>query len=88
MFDVKTGLLMFTTRRAITASQRENEWRTSEKLAILASNTVSKFAPELGTDFLVDVRRFANAAVAENAKHAGTEAVVSVPPDSAHTVAN
>jgi hypothetical protein len=88
MFDVKTGLLMFTTRRAITASQTENEWRTSEKLAILASNTVTKFAPELATDFLVDVRRFANAAIAENAKHASGEAIVSVPPTNASTVAN
>jgi hypothetical protein len=88
MFDVKTGLLMFTTRRAITASQRENEWRTSEKLAILAANTVAKFAPDLGKDFLVDVRRFANAAIAENAKHSGTDAVVSVPPTNASTVAN
>jgi hypothetical protein len=88
MFDVKTGLLMFTTRRAITASQNENEWRTSEKLAILASNTVTKFAPDLAIDFLVDVRRFADAAIAENAKHASGEAVVSVPPTNASTVAN
>ena len=90
MFDVKTGLLMFTTRRAIAASQRENEWRTTEKLAILASNTVTKFAPDLAQDFLVDVRRFANAAIAENAKQRG-DAVVTVPPMtpmSATTVAN
>lgn len=79
MFDVKTGLLMFTTRRAIRAEQRENEWRTHDKLEQLVSNTVTKFAPELATDFLVDVRRFANAAVAENAKHGATTAVVSAP---------
>ena len=71
MFDVKTGLLMFTTRRAITASKRENEWRTTDKLAQLASNAVSKFAPDLAVDFLVDVRRFADAAIAENAKKLG-----------------
>jgi hypothetical protein len=88
MFDVKTGLLMFTTRRGITASQSENEWRTSEKLAILASHTVTKFAPELATDFLVDVRRFASAAIAENTKHSSSEAIVSVPPTNASTVAN
>ena len=87
MFDVKTGLLMFTTRRAVTAEQHENEWRTHEKLEQLASNTVTKFAPELATDFLVAVRRFANAAIAENAKHEGTGAVVSVPP-MAPTIAN
>jgi len=78
---------MFTTRRAISAEQRENEWRTQDKLEQLASNTVTKFAPELATDFLVDVRRFANAAIAENAKHEGTSAVVSVP-TLAPTIAN
>jgi hypothetical protein len=81
MFDVKTGLLMFTTRRAVTAEQHENEWRTDDKLAVLAANTVSKFAPDLATDFLIDVRRFASAAVAENAKHP-SDALVSVPPMS------
>jgi hypothetical protein len=85
MFDVKTGLLMFTTRRAISAEQRENEWRTEDKLEQLASNTVTKFAPDLATDFLVDVRRFADAAIAENAKHEST-AIVSVP--SLPTIAN
>ncbi|HEY0254596.1 MAG TPA: hypothetical protein VGC41_23880 [Kofleriaceae bacterium] len=68
MFDVKTGLLMFTTRRAISAEQRENEWRTDDKLDSLAAMTTSRFAPTLATDFLVDVRRFANAAVAENTR--------------------
>ena len=86
MFDVKTGLLMFTTRRAVNASQHENEWRSDDKLSILAANTVTKFAPALATDFLVDVRRFANAAIAENAKHS-SDAVVSVPPTNA-TLAN
>ena len=71
MFDVKTGLLMFTTRRAILATKRSNQWRTDDKLAQLASNAVSKFAPDLAQDFLLDVRRFANAAIAENARRFG-----------------
>jgi adenosyl cobinamide kinase/adenosyl cobinamide phosphate guanylyltransferase len=78
---------MFTTRRALHAEQRENEWRTHDKLEQLASNTVTKFAPELATDFLVDVRRFANAAVAENAKHDSSTALVTVPP-MAPSIAN
>jgi hypothetical protein len=57
MFDVKTGLLMFTTRRSVMASARANEWRTEDKLAQLASNTVAKFSPDLARDFLLDVRR-------------------------------
>ena len=97
MFDVKTGLLMFTTRRAIIATKRENEWRTDDKLAQLASNAASKFAPDLAQDFLVDVRRFADAAVAENERRFGARtvtelgasgpAIVQVPPAGGPTVA-
>jgi hypothetical protein len=89
MFDVKTGLLMFTTRRAVIASQRTNEWHTSDKLAKLASNTTSRFAPDLATDVLVDVRRFAAAAVAENAKLGDApDRMVTVPPIAVPTMAN
>src|SRR5690606_31919429 len=87
--DVKTGLLMFTTRRAVMATKRANEWRTKEKLAQLASNTVTKFAPDLARDFLLDVRRFANAAIAENAKRFGdpvAEHAGDRQPPSAHPV--
>lgn len=79
MFDVKTGLLMFTTRRAIAASQTANEWHTDEKLDHLASSTAIKFAPQLATDFLVDVRRFADAAVAENKSRGVTDKLVRSP---------
>jgi hypothetical protein len=81
MFDVKTGLLMFTTRRAIMASKSENEWRTKDKLAQLASDAASKFAPDLAQDFLLDVRRFANAALAENEKRFGAKTVSEVGPN-------
>ena len=70
MFDVKTGLLMFTTRRAVTASQTTNEWHTQDKLEQLAAATTSRFSPELATDVLADLRRFAAAAVAENQRPA------------------
>jgi hypothetical protein len=79
MFDVKTGLLMFTTRRAIMATKNSNEWHTKDKLAQLASNAVSKFAPDLAQDFLLDVRRFAHAAVAENARKLGGQELVQLP---------
>ena len=89
MFDVKTGLLMFTTRRAITASQRTSEWRTDDKLAQLAATAAARFAPELATDFLVDVRRFASAAVAENHRGApDPAALVHVPPGPTPAIAN
>jgi len=71
MFDVKTGLLMFTTRRAINAVQRTNQWHKADKLDKLAALATSKFAPELATDVLADLRRFAAAAQAENVQRAG-----------------
>jgi len=80
MFDVKTGLLMFTTRRAVMGSEQTNEWHADDKLAKLASITTSKFAPELAADVLSDVRRFASAAIAENDKlHVPREALVHTP---------
>ncbi len=79
MFDVKTGLLMFTTRRAVQGSQSTNQWRKQAKMDQLAATLTSKFAPDLAKDLLADLRRFASAAVAENAQRRGT-AIVSVPP--------
>ena len=75
MFDVKTGTLMFTTRRAITASQRSNQWHQKEKLDQLAANAVAKFAPDLALDVRADLRRFASAAEAENMRRAGGPAM-------------
>jgi hypothetical protein len=79
MFDVKTGLLMFTTRRAIAASQTANEWHTEHKLDQLAAVTAKKYAPDLATDFLLDVRRFAAAAVAENTARGAAAGLVRTP---------
>jgi rhombotail lipoprotein len=71
MFDVKTGLLMFTTRRAITAQQSTNQWNKRDKLDRLAAAAASKFAPDLAADVLTDLRRFAAAAQAENMHRRG-----------------
>lgn len=81
MFDVKTGLLMFTTRRAITASHSTNEWHSKVKMEKLASAALVKFAPELATDVLADLRRFAAAAIAENMQRNGqsTDHLVTIP---------
>ena len=90
MFDVKTGLLMFTTRRAITASQQTNEWHTDVKREQLAARAVSRFSPELALDVLADLRRFASAAVAENAHRGAADPgapLVSMPAAPVPTVA-
>lgn len=89
MFDVKTGLLMFTTRRSVTAAQSSNRWHTDEKLDKLAANVTSKFAPELAVDVLADLRRFASAAIAENERRGTADPIVNLPPvTNPPTVAN
>jgi rhombotail lipoprotein len=81
MFDVKTGLLMFTTRRSIHATQKTNQWNKQEKLDKLAANATSKFAPELAIDVEADLRRFAKAAIAENTMKRGDgDPLVAIPP--------
>jgi hypothetical protein len=96
MFDVKTGLLMFTTRRGITASQSTNNWHQDEKIDQLASNAVAKYSPDLAVDVLSDLRRFAAAALAENGQHSDQAqaspsaggSIVKIPPADGATVAN
>ncbi len=82
MFDVKTGLLMFTTRRALTASQRTNRWHQRAKLEQLASTAVSRAAPALATDVLADLRRFVAAARVERVARSSAG---MVPPGAAFT---
>jgi len=62
---VKTGLMIFTTRRAITASESANVWHGDDKLDKLAASALGKFAPELAGDVVADLRHFAAAAAAE-----------------------
>jgi len=82
MLDVKTGTLMFTTRRSIDAAHKSNQWHKQDKHEQLAALATSRFAPDLAVDVLADLRRYAAAAVAENATKRGGapgEPVVTLP---------
>ena len=89
MFDVKTGLLMFTTRRAITASATGNQWHKASKRDKLAAVAISKFAPELAFDVLADLRKFAAVARAENLHRHGEsrDGLVTLPGEGGPSVA-
>ena len=50
MFDVKTGLLMFTVRRGVSARRESNLWHRDDKLAAMEATLAEKFAPELARD--------------------------------------
>jgi hypothetical protein len=66
MFDVKTGVLMFTARRSIYGSTSTNNWNTGAKTAKLESKLLGKFAPELANDVDTDLHRYRRAAEVEN----------------------
>ncbi len=66
MFDVKTGLLMFTTRRAIEAVHSHQPVAQAREARSARRRRHEQVRPDLAADVLADLRRFAAAAVAEN----------------------
>jgi hypothetical protein len=85
MFDVKTGTLMFTTRRAVSATKRNNVWYQDDKLAAMTSRLVGTYAPDLAGDLMSDLYRYADAAQLENDRRARVAAgeqlpMLSMPP--------
>jgi hypothetical protein len=70
LFDVKTGLLMFTVRRSVTGRRGSNLWYQGDKLARLEAQVTDKFAPTLGEDVRADILRFADAVKVENDRRA------------------
>lgn len=87
MFDVKTGLLMFTTRRAVSATNRSNLWHQDDKMAGMVSTMVARYAPALADDVMSDLYRFADAARIENEHRAlvarGESVPLPMPPPTA-----
>ncbi len=79
MFDVKTGTLMFTTRRAVHGDKRSNVWYQDDKLAALTSKLVGTYAPDLASDLMSDLYRYAEAAQLENDRRARVAAGESIP---------
>jgi hypothetical protein len=72
MFDVKTGLLLFTTRRSVLGERRSNLWHEDDKLAALAARLAVSQADELAADVRSDLGRFVAAVEIEAAQRART----------------
>ena len=66
LFDVKTGLLLFTTRRYVSAKRKTNVWYQDDKLEDMQTALASRFAPTLADDVRADLERFAEAVAVEN----------------------
>jgi hypothetical protein len=84
MFDIKTGVLMFTSRRSVQGSRSANNWDGASKIAKLESKLVGRFAPDLAVDVDTDLARYARAAEIENERKtrlAGAPAPIATEPD-------
>jgi hypothetical protein len=82
---------MFTTRRAVQGSRRNNTWYQDDKIAALSSKIVGTYAPDLASDLMSDLYRFADAARLENDRRARIAAGEPVPmlvPPPAQSVAS
>ena len=79
LFDVKTGLLLFTTRRAVNGSKDSNIWYQDHKLDVLRAALLAKFAPSLADDVKADLYRFADAALVENRRRGVPTLTPSLP---------
>ncbi len=79
MFDVKTGLLLFTTRRAVNGSRNSNVWYQGHKLDQLRAALLTKFAPSLADDVKADLYRYADAALVENRRRGVNTLTPSLP---------
>lgn len=66
LFDVKTGLLLFTVRRSVSAKRSSNVWYPDRKMEEMHAGLAARFAPELAGDVRADVDRFAAAVKVES----------------------
>jgi len=57
LFDVKTGLLLFTVRRAVGVTRSSTLFYTGTKLEDMQAKLAARFAPELAADVRGDVAR-------------------------------
>ena len=54
----------------VRGSMRNNRWYQDDKLAVLSSKVVGTYAPDLASDLMSDLYRFADAARLENDRRA------------------
>jgi hypothetical protein len=88
LFDVKTGILMFTVRRRVTGKRQTNAWHTGDKLGMLRVQAVAHAAPDLAKDVRKAVYRYAEAVAIENQRRVDQLAPKTAsagPPDQTQT---
>ncbi|HUH02118.1 MAG TPA: hypothetical protein VML75_08975 [Kofleriaceae bacterium] len=79
MFDIKTGLLMFTVRKRVRASDKDNPWHTDDKLAQMKDRLALAAASELATELRSGIHAFEAAVAAEQSKPAPDQPPAAAP---------
>ena len=72
LFDVKTGLLLFTVRRRVASSRTSNVWYRDDKLDELQAELAGKVAGKLAVDVRSALFAYARAMTVENEKRRQT----------------
>ncbi|MBT8496252.1 MAG: hypothetical protein KJO07_24620 [Deltaproteobacteria bacterium] len=83
LFDVKTGLLMFTVRRRVTARQKSNVWHNSYKLGQLQRRLARKAGAELAKDLRASLFHYRAAVEVENQRKVARARSSASPPTAA-----
>lgn len=73
LFDVKTGLLMFTVRRRVHADRTSNVWHREHKLAQMQRKLAAKVGNELASDVRRALFRYQAAVEVENNRRVARE---------------
>ena len=87
LFDVKTGLLLFTVRRRVAAVRRSSEWHISDKLGAMRSKLAVGIAPKLAEDIRKAAYRLTEAIALEDGQAPPPPEPVEVAPVEAPAAA-
>jgi hypothetical protein len=85
LFDVKTGLLLFTVRRRVASSRTSNVWYRDDKLDELQAELAGEVAGKLAIDVRRALFAYARALTVENEKRRQTTTPASAAEPAAPT---
>jgi hypothetical protein len=68
LFDVKTGVFLFTVRRRVSGESTANVWHNDDKLAAMQAQLAVRFSPELATQVKSATMHYQESVKIENAR--------------------
>ncbi len=80
LFDIKTGLLLFTVRQRVAARQRSNVWHQGDKLETMQAKLALTIAGKLAHEVRKSLLSYARATAKENETGGNGSVATSTPP--------